>query len=314
MRILISHASKDEQAASLLRELIERCSLRQIEVWFSSDQSPDGGIKLGDSWFINLLHQLSSTDMIVALITPNSIANPWLYYECGYLANKGKASIVPLTLGLPISAMPMPLSAYQSYDLSVSNSISVFLQKLFCLTKVPYDEDMTRSIRENTSRLLLQVAEATRISSTPTHEVDRNDFEDLRRYLDKRFLELYDSLAMAKLQSRSTESLDALDPMPAELQFTVLRGQNKVKSFLISVGLGNVIQDVLDECYFKMERMVRAYQYLNEWVIRESQTGKMLLSAGRDDDTLATNFFDPTKSYIIELLDKPISLNKSDDE
>jgi TIR domain len=156
MKILISHAIEDEGPASLLKNLIERCSLKRIEVWFSSDQSPSGGVALGASWFLNLLQRLAETDMIVALITPRSVASPWLYFECGYLANRGKSSIVPLTLGLPISEIPMPLSAYQGHDLSVSTSVAVFLQKLFAIANVPYDEDMTRTVRETTGQRLLE--------------------------------------------------------------------------------------------------------------------------------------------------------------
>ena len=185
MKILISHASEDEPAATLLKELIERCSLRRIEVWFSSDQSPSGGIALGASWFSNLLLRLAETDMIVALVTPNSIASPWLYFECGFVANKGKATIVPLTLGLPVADLPMPLSAYQGHDLSASNAIPTFMQKLFTLATVPYDEDMTQPIRQGIARQLLQLSETVRKGGAQSDSVERGDISDLRNYLDE---------------------------------------------------------------------------------------------------------------------------------
>ena len=149
MRVLISHAAEDERAASLLKELIQRCSLRRIDVWFSSDQSASGGISLGASWFPNLCNRLTETDLIVALVTPNSVASPWLYFECGFLAHKGKANIVSLTLGMSLADVPMPLSAYQGYDLSTSNGATIFLQKIFVAAEVEFDDELTKPVRDN---------------------------------------------------------------------------------------------------------------------------------------------------------------------
>jgi hypothetical protein len=148
MRLLISHAVEDEQAASLLRELIERCSLKHIKIWFSSDQSATGGMELGVSWFPSLMKRLSETDAIIALVTPNSVASPWLYFECGLLANKGGLSIIPLSLGMSVADIPLPLSAYQAYDLSTASSIQTFLNKLFQAADVTFDAEMTLPFRE----------------------------------------------------------------------------------------------------------------------------------------------------------------------
>src|SRR5262245_32592307 len=130
MKILISHAVEDEPAASALKEMIRRCSLNKIEVWFSSDSSSYGGMPIGGAWFNELFLKLKGTDWIVALATPGSLSSPWLYFECGFLAASHSQSIVPLTLGVPISGVPMPLAAYQTYDAANATSLATFLHKI----------------------------------------------------------------------------------------------------------------------------------------------------------------------------------------
>jgi TIR domain len=313
VKILISHATEDEPVAALLKELIERCSLKQIEVWFSSDQSAAGGIPLGASWFSDLLLKLSATDLIVALITPKSASSPWLYFECGMVANKGKGAIVPLTLGLSISDLPMPLSAYQGYDLSASTSVATFLQKLFAMACVPYDEDMTRGIRENVARALLHASEeaAPSRSTIPT-PFGKTEFEDLKGYLDKRFLELHARLQVPSGQVPQDSGRNE-EPilMVASLRFECVNGKKIAKEFRVELNSNSSIQDVLNECYYKMDGLVPAYQYLERWVVVENQTGKHLMSKGHTDDAPASAFFSPAQSYSIMLLDKPIDPNNS---
>lgn len=306
MKILISHASEDEKAASLLKELIERCSLRRIEVWFSSDQSGAGGISLGASWFTNLLTRLSETDMLVALVTPNSISSPWLFFECGFVANKGKASIVPLTLGMPVSELPMPLSAYQGHDLSSSQSVPTFMQKLFSVAAVPFDDDMTKAIRDNIARQLLVLSENFKEKTPRTEKVEKNDLDQLRHYLDKRFLELHERLHESIDESISKYGSVGLQPMPARLQFDVVKGEQQVRQFEVEFSPEDAIQDILNECYFKLDDFVKPYQYLQQWIIKDTKTGKRLMSAGHNDDTPAISFFDSTRAYTIELLKKPL--------
>ena len=67
MQVLISHAVEDEPAATALQEMIQRCSLNNIDVWFSSDQSTLGGMPIGGPWFSELHNRLTATDWIVAL-------------------------------------------------------------------------------------------------------------------------------------------------------------------------------------------------------------------------------------------------------
>jgi hypothetical protein len=304
MRILISHATEDEHAASLLKQLIQRCSLRQIDVWFSSDQSPQGGIALGASWFLDLCARLIETDIIVALVTPNSTSSPWIYFECGFVASKGKANIVPLTLGMSLNDLPMPLSAYQGYDLSTSNGATVFLQKLFDAARIPYDEEMTLAIRRAVSQELAASGNDMGNAARKPREVERADIETLRQYLDMRFLELHK--AISPKQTNETTQSEAIVPVGTTINFVVWRDNTRVKKFTVGCPSDSSIQDILDACYFQMAKLVGAYKYLISWLIEEESTGRKLITEGVDDrDRPASSYFDPTKQYVIKLLNEP---------
>src|SRR5262245_32365566 len=85
---------------------------------------------IGGPWFSELNDRLKATDWIVAMVTPQSIASPWLYFECGYVACSRTQSVIPATLGVPTSNVPMPLAAYQIYDLANATSLETFLKRL----------------------------------------------------------------------------------------------------------------------------------------------------------------------------------------
>jgi hypothetical protein len=324
MKLLISHATEDQQAASLLRELIERCSLKRIEIWFSSDQSGAGGMEIGVSWFPSLMKRFSDTDAIIALVTPNSVRSPWLYFECGILANKGSVSIIPTSLGMSIADIPLPLSAYQAYDLSTADSMHTFLNKLFQAAGVTFDSEMTFAIRERIYSELLRFSEANLKTAGSKSKSRAKELEELRVYLDNRFIELHSAISqLTELEGKTRERAedepiledkDRAYPKGGFLRFEVHDSDGvPIKHFTVEWTLRPTIQYVLDECWYKMDHMVPAYDYLRSWVIREKVSGINFLSDRVNkgsDYSLASKYFSISNEYVIHLLDEPYSLNE----
>ncbi len=191
MLVLISHAVEDEPAATALKELIRRCSLNRIEVWFSSDRSALGGMPIGAPWFDALSQKLKATDWIVALVTPQSITSAWLYFECGFGASNRSHSIIPITVGVDISNIPMPLAAYQIYDAANATSLVTFLQKLFAADNVPYDDELTKGLRDLTQQRIIEHQEQSlKAKSKVTVGSELEDIKGLRSFIEQRFVEL----------------------------------------------------------------------------------------------------------------------------
>lgn len=88
----------------------------------------------------------------------------------------------------------MPLAIYQGYDLSESQSVSVFLQKLFAMADVPFDDGMTKAVRDEIARDLSKCSNELSALGDTNREAVKSDVVSLRQYLDKRFLELHSML------------------------------------------------------------------------------------------------------------------------
>ncbi|GAC1588195.1 MAG: hypothetical protein NVS4B1_32150 [Ktedonobacteraceae bacterium] len=116
IKILISHNAAEESLAEAWKKLLETISLKAIEVWFSSDTSPLGGMKIGEEWRGDLYERLKECNLVLALQTPVSAGKPWIMWECGVASGVGKErGIIPIVYGMERGGLPNPLNTYQMY-------------------------------------------------------------------------------------------------------------------------------------------------------------------------------------------------------
>jgi TIR domain len=262
MLILISHAVEDEPAAAALKEMIRRCSLNHIDVWFSSDRSAIGGMPMGGPWFNELSNRLKTTDWVVALVTPQSLMSPWLYFECGFGACNKTHSVVPLAIGIPVSNVPMPLAAYQIYDAANAASLATFLEKMLGAGGIIYDEEMTKGVREATQRRMIehQTKRAHEQGVPASASSQTENISALRSFIEQRFVELYD---MIPLQQRPTVSL--------QVSFDVSEFIPSASSVVLNVPSSSSVLDVLSEIYIRLERYVEEVSYLVQRTIMDTK-------------------------------------------
>jgi hypothetical protein len=267
MQVFISHALEDEAAAAALKEMIQRCSLNKIDVWFSSDRSALGGISMGGSWFSELNDKLKGTTWIVALVTPQSVLSPWLFFECGFVVCNRAHSVVPLTLGLPTSAVPMPLAAYQIYDSTTATSLATFLEKLLVADNIPYGEEMTKSIREKSQRRLIDHQNNAQIKIASVHDESfaSGEITALKNFIEQRFVELYKTMP--------TDKISAID---LELTFDVSEIVNNKPPVALNISSRASVIDVFQELYFRLQDQVPAFTYLIDWTVVDTHSSKEL--------------------------------------
>jgi PAS domain S-box-containing protein len=155
----LSHVVSDEKAARVLATALSRVSLEQLEIWFSSDPSPAGGIKPGQIWVNEIKAQLLASNVILVLLTPNSLTRPWIYFEsgCGF----SKQRVIPICLGIKISEVPFPLAMFQCYEIEDFCSLSHFFRKLFDLLRIRFDDEMSEKILRCAVKRLGQVSNWT---------------------------------------------------------------------------------------------------------------------------------------------------------
>jgi PAS domain S-box-containing protein len=172
-QVFLSHDQRDGQLAKVIAETLTRISLGQIQIWFSSDPSPVGGLKPGQRWVEELESRLSSSCAILVLVTPNSSSRPWLYFESGHGYSRHKCRVVPLCVGLQLSDVPSPLAIFHCVELNDFETLTHFCEKFLAQLRVRFDEEMASPI------LRLATDKLTSLSSKEGVHSDKSD-EGLR--------------------------------------------------------------------------------------------------------------------------------------
>lgn len=94
MNIFLSHVYEERNLAQAFKQLIEKISEGQIQAWYSSDPRPSGGMDLGD-WRHKIQKEMEQSEVIVAIITPDSNGVAWVAWESGFAIGK---AMVPIPL------------------------------------------------------------------------------------------------------------------------------------------------------------------------------------------------------------------------
>ena len=63
--LFLSHSQEDRPIAEILAELVSRATLKQLEVWYSSDKSAEGGMAPGKVWLDEIRKRLSQSKAVV---------------------------------------------------------------------------------------------------------------------------------------------------------------------------------------------------------------------------------------------------------
>lgn len=123
-KIFISHIHEDAPVARLLGKYIEQAFAKALETFVSSDEK---SIILGDRWLNRIEEALKGSSIAIVLVSPNSVARPWINFETGAAWIQGARVIPACIKGMKISALPEPLKSLQACDITTSEGLkSVF--------------------------------------------------------------------------------------------------------------------------------------------------------------------------------------------
>ncbi|SRR5713101_8919192 len=99
--VFISHSFSDE---NWVREFANSLEQRGLNVWFDSHSIP-----LGQSWTEAIEKGLRESNVIVLLVTPDSLKRPNLFFEIGAAMGMGKRLVPVVSKDLDPSALPASL-------------------------------------------------------------------------------------------------------------------------------------------------------------------------------------------------------------
>jgi len=171
-QIFLSHDSRDRKLAEVVSETVSRVSLKQIEMWYSSDDSSFGGLKPGQVWINEIKERLLASRAILILLTQHSLYRPWMYFEGGFGFYNQNCQVIPLCVGISRLAVPNPLAIFQCYELNNCELLTQFCRKLFSQFQMCFDEEMALPI--------LRTASNTIKSLTPEATVDAHELSEER--------------------------------------------------------------------------------------------------------------------------------------
>ncbi len=306
-RFFLSHSSSDKKLAEVIAQTLKRITLNQISPWFSSDDSAPGGLQPGMIWFNAILEKLTKSKAVVAILTPNSISRPWIYFESGIGQTLDDCEVMPICIGINRDAVYPPLGLYQCYQLSDYNSLREFISKLLLKFNITFDEDMCKPVLKEA---------LTKISEFQFEEIEENpklreSLEDLRSHIDKRFFEIWEKPSVHFVSSSIKNSRIEIEPadeyerestysVPIEFNFP----EYKSKKF-IEISSDESFADVSTRIYFLLEDYVEAYRYLQTWALRDKKSGRLFVIREVADLIPAKHIFRPEFDIEAIPFDKP---------
>jgi hypothetical protein len=264
--IFISHYSGDKEIAETLAKTLKKISLGQINPWFSSDDSPDGGLLPGDIWHQQIINKITKSKALIAIITPNSFSRSWIYYECGIAETKLNSEVILVCVGFDRNNLLPPISHYQAYQLSDYRSLKEFAGKLLTKYKIKFDEELTKKVLEDSISLI------TKASSNSKKQKQKTDteslFSDLKNHIDKRFVEFLDGSEFIlqdynKLNTkRKLLSNTILYTIKIGINFSETKDEQHIE-----IREDDTVADVLNRIYFLLKKYIKPYTYLEKWIL-----------------------------------------------
>ncbi len=307
--LFLSHDHQDDELARVLAKVLSRVTLTQLKVWFSSDESPTGGVRPGRVWIEEIREQLKQSKAIIILITPTSLNRPWILFESGFGAAIPDCDVIPLCVGISTSEVPFPLAMYQCYQLADYEALKNFTSKLLQLYQINFDEEMAKPVLKKAISDFTGLTQ-TRNKDSKLSPLTLADLSaDIKQHIDRRMIELVEhepSPSPAQsTQPRESEGLSYT--VPVSINFSDFQSQQ-----YLEIGSRTTVQDILDNVYFMIEKKVKPFHYLQTWIIREARLDINLVVREVASVIPARFIFTPATEWEVVKLSKPYNPNSGD--
>ena len=104
--VFLSYSAKDRDWVSQFAVALEKAG---VHPWFDVSQ-----LRLGELWREKMEEALRDSRTLVVILTPNSVDNPWMFFEVGAAVADKKRIIPILTQNLDFKNVPPLLLQFQA--------------------------------------------------------------------------------------------------------------------------------------------------------------------------------------------------------
>jgi hypothetical protein len=268
-KFFLSHFSEDKQIAEIISKLLRRLSLQQLLPWYSSDAAGDGGLRPGNIWFNEILERITESKALIAILTPNSIDRPWIYFESGIAQALNNCELIPVSLNVKRDNIAPPLGMYQCYQLTDYNSLMEFTGKLLNKFGVVFDEEMSRPVLMAAIKELSLIEFSKKVENSNSIPGIDEALSALKNHIDKRFIDLLDQRAEHRKENdlpSSNKEVTANESIIYTATINVNFPEFKGEKF-VEIRPGTSVQDVLDNLYGLLGRYLHPYTYMENWIL-----------------------------------------------
>ncbi|HXM59384.1 MAG TPA: toll/interleukin-1 receptor domain-containing protein [Terriglobales bacterium] len=112
--VFISFIHEEAQIADAVKTFLDVVFENKVKSFLASDRL---GIYAGDDWMATILSELKDAKILVSLLSPTSVARPWVNFEAGAAWVKGTKVMPACFGGLDKGALPKPYSTLQAVNL-----------------------------------------------------------------------------------------------------------------------------------------------------------------------------------------------------
>ncbi len=290
--LFISHSSYDKKVVQVLANLIKKVSLNQVHIWFSNDQETYGGFLAGDSWFETIFNNLQKSQAVISFITPNSNNNPWILFESGYAEALENTKLIPLKFLVNINEISSPLHHKQIFSMLNIDEANTFLRKVLGCFNIIYDEEIFSDYVNKCLNEMRSCYESKDVTN------EENAFELLSKKMDNYF-----NLILKRGDLKEEKQFE----YEVSIEFENLSG-NIIKEY-IKINSLIKVNDVLDSIFFILNGRVKAYKYMEEWIIKEKGINRYVVVSDVQNLIFARDIFRIGTEWMIEFLDEPYKPN-----
>ena len=128
-----------------------------IDVWFSSDVNPGGGMNVGKEWREQIYDKLEESKFVIAIQTPTSVGRPWIMWECGVASGIEKErGLIPIVFSMGRGDISNPLSSYQVYQGEDKDQVKELCRRLVEESNLHWQEmffDLAFNVYQNSITL-----------------------------------------------------------------------------------------------------------------------------------------------------------------
>jgi hypothetical protein len=186
---------------------------------------------------------------------------------------------------------------YQAFQLTDYEALKRFIEKLAAKYEIQFDEDMAKPVlRQAVKQLSQTVGEVSRGATTKVPSI-ADAIDTIKEHIDKRLTAYMSSSSRTKGPATHTNRYS----VSVDLGKIV----NGATTQHVEIAEGMSIQEVFNHIYFMLEGEVEPYKYLEQWLLRDKETGTQLVIREVQSRIAASAIFIPGSKWEVVRLAKP---------